>query len=228
MKKLLRRLSRLFSHRRIWVLVVLTVVTTGIIFVTRFGLQKYKNKQTTTRDTYLSQARAAEVARNYSQAEDLFLKALALPNVPTTVWRELGYTYQEDHKTTEAISAYQKSVAGNQTDPFTWNVLGNLYRDTKQYDLAEAAYQKSISQDPRVPIVVINLSQLYVLKGDTSKAIIVVSDRYNDTRQMADLGLRLAYLYQITNQKDLAKATLDRVLVADPDNIRAQSMEKSL
>ena len=221
-----KRIATFFALRtrraKIIVFSFLFITVGGGLFFIKVGVPKYRSYQISKQNDYLSAARLAANKNDYGSAEDAFSKALAIEGLSPTVWRELGLVYQKDHKIDQAIAAYNKSLSAVPNDAFTWNLVGNLYRDTKQYAQAENAYQQSIKQDDRLQTVVINLSQLYILEDNTSKAITLLSSHYDNTPQTAQIGIRLAYVYMLNTNKEQAIEVLKSVLLADPNNSQAK------
>jgi Flp pilus assembly protein TadD len=216
------RISRKWAVGGLVCLIVLLVVG-GVL-----GWRVARRRQLAQRDRSLEEARAAVQNAKYAEAETDFQKALAVPGLPVTVWRELGLAYQMDRKQPQAIDAYQRSLAGEPNDAFTWNVLGNLYRDAGQYPQAEAAYQRSISEDSRLQIVVINLGHLYILEGKSAQAITFLTQHYDGSRAQEEVGLQLASVYLQLGKRDEAGHILQSVLGTDPTNARAKSMASTL
>jgi Flp pilus assembly protein TadD len=197
----------------------------GIVFLFLGYKVHYKAR---VKIDHLARARAAFAANDFKLSEKEFVSALAESGVPGTVWRELGLAYQEDHKRDEAIKAYEKSLSFQANDPFTLNVLGNLYRDKGNYVRAETTYKQALNNGNKLVPVIVNLSQIYVLEGSKDKAIDSVLTYYKGSKEQAELGLRLAYLYHLNGQNDLAKSVIEQLLKVDPTNNRAKNIQQSL
>ena len=124
--------------------------------------------------------------QRFDEAENAYLKAIALDANDAFPWYGLGNLYT-DHlqRFDEAENAYLKAIALDANYAFPWNGLGNLYTDHLQrFDEAENAYQQAIRIDPNGSYPRANLAHLTVLQGNPEKA----SSHYRTLLELVDQG----------------------------------------
>lgn len=177
---------------------------------------------------HLALARAASGNSNFTEAEKEYKILLNNSENDDVVWREYGYVLQQEKKKDEAAVAYERALAIKKDDATTENFLGNLYRDLIQYDKAETAYRTAIELSPNLLPAIVNLGHLYILEGKPDQAISLLSAAYDGTRQRSEIGLQLASVYKNNGKTAEAKATVVKVLKADPENVQALALEKAL
>ena len=75
------------------------------------------------------------------------------------------------NKDEEAIKAYQTAISHDQTHTNAYNNLGLVYSDRKQYPQAIEILEKARKIHPDSPIILLNLGNAYLGKGDIYAAV---------------------------------------------------------
>lgn len=202
------------------IVLALVLVVTFVIppVVARYSPRYYSR--------HLLSAQTALSANDLTKAEKEYNIALKYKKHDAVIYRDLAFIYQQQKKDDAAATANEKYLATDEVDATTWNSLGNTYRELKQYDKAEQAYRKALSLNPSLTLAVINLSHVFELSNKTDKAIVLLNERYDGSRQKSEIGLRLGLLYKQAGKTSEAKATIQKVVDADPENKKAQDILK--
>lgn len=86
-----------------------------------------------------------------AEATDSFERALNLtsatftPDLQSNAWYLIGLAQTIDGLTEDAVQAFNKSVALNESDTIAWNAYGTSLNDLKKYEEALGAFEKSVS-----------------------------------------------------------------------------------
>ena len=85
-------------------------------------------------------------------------------NEPDNVgaWRQLGNAYYDTNRPKNAITAYNKSLELDASDPNVWTDLGTMYRRDGQYEKAIEAYNKAIQLNPTHQNALFNRGIVYM------------------------------------------------------------------
>ncbi len=104
-----------------------------------------------------------EKLQKYPEAEQAYLKAIALDDKKAKTWNNLGNLYQfKLQKYPEAEQAYLKAIALDDKNALPLNKLGYLYQDKLQkYPEAEQSYLKAIALDDKNALPWNSLGYLY-------------------------------------------------------------------
>jgi tetratricopeptide (TPR) repeat protein len=224
-----KTLSTVPHNVRVLRVILALVVIAVIVSVSVLAISKTKNRVTERKlTTSLAQAREAVGNNDVAKAEELYKVIVALPTATGREWRELAFVYQLGKKKTEAIDAYERSLAIDPNDATSLNSVANLYRDLNQHEKAEAAYQKAISLNPRFVTAIINLSHLYNLQHRYEDSIALLKTHYDATKQKSELGLQLVATHVLAGQTKEAKQIVNQVLAVDSENEKALHLSETL
>ena len=135
----------------------------------------------------------------------------------TRPYNNLGSSYKEQGKITEAIEAYKKSIALSPMHVEPYYNLGVLYQETGKYAEALPYYQKTLELDPKHVQAATNMGTLYNQMGKTEEAIaaykkaLAIDPRYGTAR------VNLALVYSQLGRTDEAVACYRDAIAADPE-----------
>ena len=87
---------------------------------------------------------------NVSEAVEMLLKAVTLDPRQGYLWIDIGTSYEILKKPEEAVSAYEKALAWNDT-PEAWAGLGSALVASGSLSGAILAYERATERDPSVP-----------------------------------------------------------------------------
>ncbi len=85
------------------------------------------------------------------------------------IYNKLGITYSQLRYYTEAIAAFQRSIALNPKYPYSYNNLGSVYFALDDKRKAEKNFKKAISLNPNVASFHVNLGTLFFEKKKFEK-----------------------------------------------------------
>lgn len=105
------------------------------------------------------------------EAEEYFLKALALSPTWSIPYLNLSIVYQKANDIQRALPYAQKSVRLNEKNVIAINQLGVLYLATQQHDNAEVAFRQAIALDIKYEVSYYNLSCTKALQGNQEAAL---------------------------------------------------------
>ena len=116
------------------------------------------------------QARAVQQAQpnqpqiSQSQASKIIDLERLTRNQPdnATPWQQLGNAYYDANRPENAISAYNKSLALDDSSADVWTDLGTMYRRTGQYQKAIDSYNSALMIDPIHANALFNKGIVYV------------------------------------------------------------------
>ncbi len=164
--------------------------------------------------------------KNYTQAREMFTKALALGYKAGHA--AIGWTYYYEGKTTEAGQAFEQAVTSDPDAPDGYFGKARLRYDTQDYDGAIELFGQAIEHNARSPYYHGWLGQTYFWKGingsGTAKkdafaqavsaynAALALNDRYT----FALSGLAWTLQFQENYADSVAK--FEEVIALDPHN----------
>jgi tetratricopeptide (TPR) repeat protein/fumarate reductase subunit D len=113
----------------------------------------------------------------------------------------LGRYYHDNGYRVEALSEYQKALAGRLAHRksiyfYTYYNLGKLFSDQKDYVKAEFYYRKALEINPKFPAIYINLASIYDMNGDAESAYEYIKKAFNlyPNNPVTNLNLGLYYI----------------------------------
>jgi len=109
--------------------------------------------------------------KRYDEAIAAYNKAIELDPKFAYPYNGLGATYRDMKRYDEAIAAFNKAIELNPKYVAAYKGLGNVYLYLKRYDEAIAAYNKAIELDPNYVYPKGNMAEVFIIKGDTGKAL---------------------------------------------------------
>ena len=119
----------------------------------------------------------------------------------------------------KAITAIQKCIEKDNSNPVFYHELGKNYLDLKQYAEAEIAFKKAVELNPNERWYLNGLYDVYYQTKDFQKSIPVVQKLISFDRNMSE---DLVSLYMYTNQHDKALNLLKEM---ESTSVLSQSME---
>lgn len=107
-------------------------------------------------------------------------------------WFQEGNRFSSKGQFTEAVEAYQKSIAGNPLSPVAHYNLGIAYKNLKQLDKAAKSLEKTVELEPVNMDARVTLGNVYNMQERWADAIgqlnIVVHRKKNDAVAHGNLG----------------------------------------
>jgi len=149
----------------------------------------------------------------FSEAEQLYKKALELNPKSDIACAGLGKLYRDQGKFSEAEQLYKKALELNPKSDIAYAGLGKLYRDQGKFSEAELSYKKAIELNPKSDIAYAGLGKLYkdhgkLFEAEQSFKKTLELNPKNDT---ACLGLGRLYINQgkLSEAEELLKKAFE-------------------
>lgn len=173
------------------------------------------------------QAIEAGKQKNYEQAKTLLLRVVEKDPQDYFAWTELGTTFFNLKKTSDAEAAYQKATVANPTFfPALLN-LGRVQLGAKNFDGAVETLAKAVEVDSKSAEANHLLGEAYLQNKKGSKAVGYLNEAIKlDPIGKAEIHLRLATLYNAAGMKDRAVAEYEQFLAKKPDYPERAQLEK--
>jgi tetratricopeptide (TPR) repeat protein len=118
------------------------------------------------------QADMAFARRDFYTALIKYLEAGRLNPNSEFIQNKLGITYSQLKYYSEAVSAFQRSIALNPKYPYSVNNLGSVYFAMNDLKRAEKRFRSAIGLSSEVASFHVNLGALYIEKKQTDKGMI--------------------------------------------------------
>jgi len=146
----------------------------------------------------------------------------------------LGQLYDSKREWKKAEDAYQNALALKPEDPLASNNLANvILQEGGNFDVALSLAQTARRGLPDSPDVADTLGWIYYQKGAYKSAISLLQEalRLREKNRLpdnADIHYHLGLAYEKTDQAQLARQQLERVLEIDPHYSGAADVKKQL
>lgn len=131
-----------------------------------------------TDDTSPSSPQSNMPAEAAPESAPVYIEPMAEAPAPTVSGGETGYDsfrigteYLEQGKNTEAIRELQAALAQNSQFAEAWFNIGIAHQRTGNLNAAEEAYRKTLEIKPDMTVAMINLAEVYRVKGDFDRAL---------------------------------------------------------
>lgn len=173
------------------------------------------------------QAMDAGKQKKYEQEKTLLQEIVINDPQDYVAWTELGTTFFNLNKTSDAESAYQKALATNPTFYPALLNFGKLQIATKNFEGAIETLTKAIEANPKSAEANQLLGESYLQIKKGSKAVVYLNEALRlDPIGMAEIHLRLAALYNGAGMKDRAATEYEEFLKKKPDYADRSNLEK--
>lgn len=153
----------------------------------------------------IAKADESEKKMDLKKAAEFTREALELDPLDFIAWAKLGSLLLGLGKTTEAESAFKRSLELKLEYTPAWIQMGSIRADQKLYDLAIEIFKQAISTDPSSAIAYRSLGEAYLqAKMGTLGAEALNKAIELDPLGMAECHLLLARLYRLAGAPQLA------------------------
>lgn len=167
--------------------------------------------------THLAEFRALQ--KKYAEAERLYSQALALNSNSTEALQGLVAVLIEEKQTDKALAKVDEMISRAPETGAYYLLRANLLTGTKppQYDQAEAALLKASDLNRSDATALISLSQLYVNRGSTEKAVTSLQEGIQRDPKNAQAYLLLGALEERQQNWQKAQELYQKALELQPD-----------
>jgi tetratricopeptide (TPR) repeat protein len=145
---------------------------------------------------WLSQAKEAELARDFSRAAECYTSFLKEHSDRAEVWQRLGLAYYLGNKYDQAVPALQRA---SELDPSLWGAelfLGISEYRMAQFGIALTALQKSLQVKPDVPDTRFWLGSTFMALGKPEEATAELEKVPADSTVAMDADHLLVQVYR--------------------------------
>ena len=171
-----------------------------------------KEKDVSALDYFL-QAYKAQEAKEYSEAETLYRKAIELDPGYATAYNNLGAVLRDSKRYAEAETALRKSIELDPDNSLAYNNLGAVLGDLKRHEEAETAIRKAIELDPDYATAYNNLG-----------GVLRDSKRYAEAEAVLRKSIKLAPGYALA-YNNLGNVLGDSKRYAEAEAVLRKSIE---
>lgn len=136
-------------------------------------------------------------------------------------WIRLGNVFEKQDRNKEAISAYERAIELDGSDPQNWFELGNIHFKMENHREAIAAFNRAIELDPAFGLAYSNLALSLVSIGETEQAVPLFERAIDLLTEPADKAVawnRLGNAYRKLNQYEEALGAFHKADEFDRDN----------
>jgi tetratricopeptide (TPR) repeat protein len=166
------------------------------------------------------QAYLAETNADYSNAVDLYRKAVEKAPERSYLLLSLGHALRTVKQYDEAIQAYQQAADLNPDDARAEGGMGSAYYAMEEYDSAQSHLERSVEVDPTYATGWGQLGWVFYVQKEYDKAqpdFEKATDLEKDPTRNAAYRHALGWIYLNTKQNDKARAEFTKALEENPD-----------
>ncbi|MGC8838446.1 MAG: tetratricopeptide repeat protein, partial [Anaerolineae bacterium] len=161
----------------------------------------------------------------YDQAVAAYREALAILPCDANTHDLLGDLYWKLGRVDDALREYQEAARYDPDDFTAWHAIGQILEERGQMDEAKAAYEKAVTAaeaylkgNPRDATVTYTLGLMYLLLGDTERAIALLQKAVA-LKPSADGHRSLGNAYSQAGEHEKALEEYQAALAMDPQNV---------
>jgi tetratricopeptide (TPR) repeat protein len=179
-------------------------------------------------DSYFKKAELELKRNNLSDAEKLYIKAIAMNPSHVEAHAKLGMLYLNQEQFAKAELIYRKLVLTVTDDPVYYSNLGLSLFQQEKYAEAKEFYEKSIELDASRAGRFYSLARINHLLGDFENALFNIEKALTLDPDNLDYGLTLAHWYVEKGLHADAKKLLETIQHHWPDNAEAKELMREM
>ena len=139
----------------------------------------------------------------------------------SVIYANLGRSYLDENKYTEALEVLNKAV---QINPRDLNALSNIamvYKNQKKYKESLEVFKKVLEVDPENAKALVSIGSIYSETGEIKKAIDYYKKALACEPRVSKIYYNIGLLYLKKNNTSLATKSFQQAATLDPDNVDA-------
>ncbi|MEO8664575.1 MAG: tetratricopeptide repeat protein [Ignavibacteria bacterium] len=192
-------------------------------------LQKLTSIDTGNAPAYFLLGTAFEKLKNTRMAIESYENSLKYFPENVKAYNSLGNLYYNTGKINEAIGAYKKAISIISNNPAVLNNLGDIYLyKLNQLDEAKKFLNMALELDPDFAMALNNLGNAFMIEGKTQEAEAIFKEVIGKDRANVMAYGNLAVIYEDKGNIAMATDMLHKILLIDPNDVRAKQMMKRL
>ncbi len=161
--------------------------------------------------------------RQYSQAKECYLKAIALKPDYAEAYFYLALIAETEGTIKEAIAYYEKAIAYNINSQDAYNNIGELLQREQKFAEALKYYYQGLECDPLWPGIYNNIGHLFLQQDDLAQALIYFYRTLKLDPNLAIAHYNIGLVWMKNQNYGEAIRYFEKVISLQPNNISAYS-----
>lgn len=158
-----------------------------------------------------------EKLQDYEKAMDFYQQAVISDEMLPDAWAGLSVIYDEQGDTAMAIYHIEKAIGFDDLNTEFKLIAADLYIKTKRYDKAKEQFQRIEELDPQDPDLWKEYAYMYIIEGETEKAVQVLKTGLIHQPRNASIIYRLVSALILNKNLSQAYFYLESALELDFD-----------
>lgn len=171
-------------------------------------------------DYYFMEGMRLKAINQQDAAFDAFNRALAIDTMHTAAMYSLSNYYLRLRNPIKAFSLLQKSIQYDPNNYWYLYAAANLAQQLNMNEEAIDYYNQIMTTHSDKPEIIYSISEVYVQMGELEKAIQTLDLLEEKMGPMEMISLQKSKLYMTLKQEANAKAEIDKLIAAYPNDIR--------
>lgn len=171
-------------------------------------------------DYYFMEGMRLKAINQQDAAFDAFNRALAIDTMHTAAMYSLSNYYLRLRNPIKAFSLLQKSIQYDPNNYWYLYAAANLAQQLNMNEEAIDYYNQIMATHSDKPEIIYSISEVYVQMGELEKAIQTLDLLEEKMGPMEMISLQKSKLYMTLKQEANAKAEIDKLIAAYPNDIR--------
>lgn len=171
-------------------------------------------------DYYFMEGMRLKAINQQDAAFDAFNRALAIDTMHTAAMYSLSNYYLRLRNPIKAFSLLQKSIQYDPDNYWYLYAAANLAQQLNMNEEAIDYYNQIMANHSDKPEIIYSISEVYVQMGELEKAIKTLDLLEEKMGPMEMISLQKSKLYMTLKQEANAKAEIDKLIAAYPNDIR--------
>ncbi|MGL4779338.1 MAG: tetratricopeptide repeat protein [Bacteroidales bacterium] len=171
-------------------------------------------------DYYFMEGMRLKAINQQDAAFDAFNRALAIDTMHTAAMYSLSNYYLRLRNPIKAFSLLQKSIQYDPNNYWYLYAAANLAQQLNMNEEAIDYYNQIMATHSDKPEIIYSVSEVYVQMGELEKAIQTLDVLEQKMGPMEMISLQKSKLYMTLKQEANAKAEIDKLITAYPNDIR--------
>lgn len=161
------------------------------------GDEEIENYALTAINSCLQEAQEAINRREYTLAEDFYLRILSWRERLACIWHDLGYLYYISNRLTESFNCLARAINLEENQALYHYTMARVLEKQSRLDLALSAYQKAINLNPNFVDAYNKLGNLFYKLGQLESAEKFYQQGINNQADFYPFYINLGNVYLV-------------------------------